>query len=491
MTNPQQNNQSNNQSNTQSNPIIAAATSGPTTNNIWPSPENPRLCAPLVIRIAQSEGKPLLYWRGEWYRWCGTHYKKLSEDDLDDWLYELLENAQYQGAQAVLNWNPKDSKLKNLRSAMRGLVKLDSTVEDGSWLNNRKTKVIPCLNGLIQASNLKRIDHTPDYFCTELKQFEYDPEAKLDVGEKFLKMLTGDDQESIDALLEFVGCRLVEDQHFQKAFLIRGPTGSGKGAFNRWIKKIFGGRHIDMHASDYAKNAFPTEPLLGKSLVTFSDERIVFNAKAFVDLIMGVTGEDEMSVRLPYERKSIAYRLPLSFLFLSNVIPYWPDNAGAMQRRIIAIESPESFEGREDLELENDLAKEIPALVNAALAAYRRLSKRGHFIQPESGRAVLSLLRLNSSHLMEFVEECCDLGDYEQEKHPVFRRYSGWCDERGYKPSAENKFAGELYSLNFPGEQRITAARVSKPRDDGSRPYVFFGLRLRVGASALRVVAGS
>ena len=73
----------------------------------------------------------------------------------------------------------------------------------------------------------------------------------------------------------------------------------------------------------------------------------------------------------------------------------------------------------------------------------------------------------------------------------VYQRWAEWCGKRGYQLTAENRFAGELYSLNLPDGQRITAGRTFKPLADGRRPYVFSGLRLRVGAGALRVVAGS
>ena len=63
----------------------------------------------------------------------------------------------------------------------------------------------------------------------------------------------------------------------------------------------------------------------------------------------------------------------------------------------------------------------------------------------------------------------------------VYQRWAEWCGKRGYQLTAENRFAGELYSLNLPDGQRITAGRTSKPLADGRRPYVFSGLRLRVG----------
>ena len=151
--------------------------------------------------------------------------------------------------------------------------------------------------------------------------------------------------------------------------ILVGRSGSGKGTFDKLLEKMLGRKHGGMRLDDYRNNGFPTEPLLGKTLVTFSDQRAQLNMKKFVDLLLQVLGGDKIAIRLPYAKRSQDFGLPLSFMILSNEVPVLPDNAGALLRRVIMINTPNTFAGKEDFDLLDNLAAELPAFVNAALEA--------------------------------------------------------------------------------------------------------------------------
>jgi P4 family phage/plasmid primase-like protien len=451
---------------------------------LWHSANVPDGVAKQFALIHERAGTPIRRLRGEWYQYRDGAWVTLNEDSFYQLFYRALRNAKCWGKTAggPIPWNPDRAKLRNVAHALqsREEVLLPDELSPPCWLDGRDERVISFRNTLLRISDLKQMNHTPAYFCIGHTPVDYDPTAKLDVGKQFLGDLTGKDAESIEALLQFAGTRLVADQRFQKAMLIKGPSGSGKGAWDRWLKKMLGkSKHAGMRAEDYARSGFPTEPLVGKHLMTFSDQRFVANAKAFVDLILTVVGGDELTIRLPYGRRSVGYHLPLSFMFLTNEIPTWPDNAGALKRRIIAISSPDSFADRPDIDLETKLEAEVPALVNEVLAAYKRLCEKGEFVQPKSGQEILGMLRENSSHLEQFVIDCCETRpDFEWVKMPVYRRWVDWCEQHGHKPTAENRFAADLYSLNLPSGP-ITSGRTSVPLPDGSRPRTYKGLRLK------------
>jgi putative DNA primase/helicase len=56
-----------------------------------------------------------------------------------------------------------------------------------------------------------------------------------------------------------------------------------------------------------------------------------------------------------------------------------------------------AFYGREDPGLGSRLLRQLPGVLNWALAGYRRLQQRGHFLQPDSARdAIADLETLGS-----------------------------------------------------------------------------------------------
>lgn len=466
--------------------------------NRWPNPRQPQKAAQEVVARAKRDGRPIANWRGEWLRWDGRCWCPTTEDQIRQQLYRLLEHANYEhtttganGATLEVAWNPDKAKLTNVIDALKAETLWADDLEDGSWLDGRNCGVVPFANGLLRTDDRALLPHTPDYFNTEYIHCDYEPDMELVAGRKFLNELTGDDPEAIGMLMEFVGTRLAGDDRFQKMLVVVGPSGSGKGTFDRLLSKMLGRKHAGVRMDDYKNNGFPIEPLLGKTLVTFSDQRAQLDMKRFTDLLLQVVGGDAISVRRPYDRHSASVRLPLTFMILSNEAPVLPDNAGAMVRRLLAIRTPNSFVDRADYDLDKKLAAELPAFVDLALAAYRRLVKRGRFIQPESGQEILTVIRENASYLANFIEECCDVGpELIEAKANLYMRWTMWCHTNGHASTAANKFASDLYSLYLQGGQKITQAKVTI---NGNRVPCFSGVALRgdyrVG-SKLRAVQG-
>lgn len=452
--------------------------------NRWPSPKTPQKVAQQVIARTERSSRPLAHWRGEWLRWTGRCWEPTTEDQIRQTLYRLLEKANYEhvaakGVVMEAAWNPDKAKITNVIDALKAEALWPNEVAEGTWRDGRRCPVVPFANGLLQVDSAQLVNHTPDYFNTDYVRCDYDPDAKAHALNKFLCDLTGNDPEATETLMEFVGTRLVGDDRYQKMLVVVGPSGSGKGTFDRLLSKLLGRRHAGVRMDDYKNNGFPIEPLLGKTLVTFSDQRAHLNMKRFTDLLLQVVGGDAVSVRRPYEKQSVSVRLPLTFMILSNEVPVLPDNAGALVRRVIAIRTPNTFAGREDYDLDAKLADELPAFVNMGLAAYARLVERGKFVQPESGLEILGLLRENASYLANFVEDCCDVGpEFYEAKAAIHQRWQMWCRTNGHAPTAANKFATDLYSLYLPRGQRITQ---TKPKIDGDRVPCFQGIRLKGG----------
>ncbi|WP_165797871.1 phage/plasmid primase, P4 family [Mycolicibacter virginiensis] len=452
--------------------------------NRWPNPKQPQKVAQEVIARAERDGRPIAHWRGEWLRWDGQCWCPTTEDQIRAQLYRMLEYANYEhttgganGATLEVSWNPDKAKLTNVIDALKAETLWADDMEDGSWRDGRNCGVLPFSNGLLRIDDRTLLPHTPDYFNTEYIPCDYEPHTELVAGRKFLNELTGDDPDAIETLMEFVGTRLVGDDRFQKMLIVVGPSGSGKGTFDRLLSRILGRKHAGVRMDDYKNNGFPIEPLLGKTLVTFSDQRAQLDMKRFTDLLLQVVGGDAVSVRRPYDRHSVSVRLPLTFMILSNEAPVLPDNAGAMVRRVLAIRTPNTFADSADYDLDQKLAAELSAFVDLALTAYRQLVERGRFIQPDSGQEILTVIRENSSYLANFVEECCDVGpELIETKAGLYMRWTMWCHTNGHTATAANKFASDLYSLYLAGGHRITASR---PSINGERPHCFSGLALK------------
>jgi putative DNA primase/helicase len=78
-------------------------------------------------------------------------------------------------------------------------------------------------------------------------------------------------------------------------------------------------------------------------------------------------------------------------IMASNTIPKLKDASGTVVSRFIAIEFRQSFHGRENPALTDELLAELPGIINVWVDGLKRLRSRGHFEQPTSGLVLISV----------------------------------------------------------------------------------------------------
>jgi putative DNA primase/helicase len=118
-------------------------------------------------------------------------------------------------------------------------------------------------------------------------------------------------------------------------------------------------------------------------------------------------------------------------IITSNEVPNLQDAGGVLASRFIMLDFRESFFGREDIRLRDQLETELSGIANRCLAAYRRLCARGRFIQPASGRALIRKIEEKVSPYVAFMNECFT-EDPDGEGEGVragffFEAFQRWC----------------------------------------------------------------
>ena len=148
--------------------------------HVWPAPDHPYECAKRVVAETKHAGRPLRYWNGTWFTWCGTHYRSTSVEGLRDRLYKLLAEAEYIGAKGdPLRWKPTPKKLNDVIDATRGLVAVPAGVGASCWIDGHTEPVIACANGLVRVADRELLPHTPEFFNTFALEFNFEPDAPV------------------------------------------------------------------------------------------------------------------------------------------------------------------------------------------------------------------------------------------------------------------------------------------------------------------------
>ncbi|MEZ0051940.1 P4 family phage/plasmid primase-like protein [Mycobacterium sp. MAA66] len=455
--------------------------------DLWPAPDNPRHVAQRVVDMAASKAQPLRYWNGLWLYWTGVYFHQISVEGIRDNLYEMLCDAQYLGSESrVLRWKPNTPKLNGVIDAARGLVKVQEGVDPPCWLDGREDPVIACRNGLLRTADRVLLSHTTDYFNVMALPFDYnDSSSRPNRWLRFLDEVFPGDRESIDTLQEWFGYIISGRRDLEKMLMVIGRPRSGKGTITHVLERLIGPDNCAGLSGDHFRNDFAYQPLLGKSLATFTDARLSFG-KQLVEAILRITGGDTVSVNRK-NKEQVSLKLPTRLMFMSNEIPVLPDDSGAVQSRLVPLYMGVSFDGKgsnpkPDPRLKQELIDELPSILIWALDGLDRLRERGTFITPKSAANCMDVLGEGGSPIKQFLLERCEFGnhhDYYVTKDELYSAHRCWSYDNGYELITKATLTRKLMTAVPDVAPKVTFNPHSKRGSRGQQRPAYSGIRLR------------
>jgi putative DNA primase/helicase len=464
---------------------VPPAAEEPTTSEL-PAPDDPMAVArTLAPDFTQHGALTLLHWRNQWMRWDGSAWSDIDSSAVRMLLYRRTEHATYtrrdkQGNPIRVDWKPSKARIANLLEALAAVTYLDTRQEIPSWLDGAQgpdpTRVIACRNGLLDLTDRTLHPATPRFFNRVSVPFDFDPHAPQParwLG--FLASIWPDDPDAVAALREWFGYVLSGRTDLQKMLLITGPMRSGKGTIARILTALVGRDNMSGPTMSSLTTNFGLADLIGKSLAVVADARLPrLGAEMIVERLLTISGEDTVTVDRKH-KDPWSGRLPTRFMLLSNELPAFRDQSGAIASRLIILTMQVSNLGREDTTLETDLRRELPGILNWALTGLDQLAERGRFAEPASSAAAVKLLADAVSPIRAFLDDWCVLGpkaEYHVPKDDLYAAWKDWCrdQDRDYS-GTKMTFSRDLFAANVGIEE--TRVRVG-----GVRTQSYSGVRL-------------
>lgn len=316
-------------------------------------------------------------------------------------------------------------------------------------------------------------DATPRLFnqCATSFAYNANPPAPMKWLE-FLEQVWPGDPEAVDALRMWFGYCLAANTSQQKMLCVFGPKRSGKGTIVRVLTQLVGTQNVASPTLSSIGAPFGLQALLGKSLATIADARIGGRTDTAVvaERILSITGEDALTIDRKF-LEPITVRLPVRLVLVSNELPKILDASGALQSRMIVLQTARSFEGQEDIGLEAKLRAELPAILQWAIAGWRSLAKRGRLLQAKSGQASLEQWRDMSSPVGAFVRDRCELQGRTR-CDDLYEAFLGWLEVEGHRHSPNKAtFGRDLQAVDASIQRR-------RANDSTGRYYFYDGISL-------------
>jgi len=266
--------------------------------------------------------------------------------------------------------------------------------------------------------------------------------------------------QALDLLQEWFGYCLTADTSQQKMLMIVGPRRSGKGTIARMLARLVGAGNVCGPTASGLAGPFGLQPLVGKTLAIVSDARFGGDSiSTVVERLLCVSGEDAVSL----DRKflpSVTMKLPTRFMFLTNELPRLSNTSGALADLFLVLRLTESFYGREDTQLTNQLLAELPGILNWSIEGWRRLRGRGHFVMPQSAEDAVRHMEDLASPVGAFVRDECVVEPGQRVwVDDLYSDWKRWCERDGHTMTVTRQSFGRDLAAAVPGVVRRRECR--------------------------------
>lgn len=316
--------------------------------------------------------RPIHYASGTWFKFNGVIYDAVPEYLIKQQVQEIIDNDR------ALKIQPT---FANLRSIIE-LIKVKVSIPDKAMDGNHD--LVTFADCTLEISTRQRRLHSHKDLLTSAFEFNYDPQARSDVWERFLDKVVPNDCR--DFMQEFAGYCLTTDMAHETAVWLYGPAGCGKSTLIEGIRAALGRRVISFGIHNL-EDRFGLAHLQGKTLAISTETPATMRQVQLLNLLISGEGVTvERKYQDGYEFFNYA-----KFLWAMNDVPKG-DNFKGLDRRVVIIKFPPLLESERDESIKRQIQLSGQAVLNWMMEGLDRLHARGHFDRPSESAHVLSLV---------------------------------------------------------------------------------------------------
>lgn len=309
-------------------------------------------------------------------------------------------------------------------------------------------------NTLLDITTMKTTPHTPKYFSMTQLPFDYDPSAKAEKFLNFIEEVSCENQGVVKMLQEMFGYCLNIGNPKHKIFFLYGKTGrNGKSTVAKILQSMVGDRNTSaLSLQQLSSDNTHLTVALANSQVNFSEE--VSTKYIETTHLTNLTAEGIITIN-PKNKPPYLMKVWTKFIVTCNDIPQFQSSQGMFKRQII-IPFNNSFEGRENNNIVDELLEESSGIFNWAIEGYQRLNKDGFFVSDVSAEE-MDEAKLNNNPIIEYVRALFKFNPASSQRYTVGQLYGfpkegqelateyiGWSHLVGLVPLSKKRFAMEL-----------------------------------------------
>ena len=364
---------------------------------------------------------PAYLYRSEIWLYMGGIWQAPDIEDLRNMICKSLMRVFGQYADLLKQRKSKavvpsvtESFITNVLRCLKSILpQIPAQWEMPCWIDGRPAKVLVVENGILDLDTYKLQTHTPKLFARFKLPYQYDENAKCPKFEAVLAMIF-DDPDEILLLQEIYGTTIIGGNDRRVIWLFQGATHGGKGVLTRILCLLLGeDNYASIRASSFG-GQFALWNARGKLLLIIPD----INGKrplpgAFVEAAKIISGGDPIDIDGKH-KQPVKEILPAKILMVTNDVLKMEDESAAVFNRFKCLKFIHHFfperhklhePGRPQNErLEDELATELPGILNWALKGLQRVDAKG-FTAPNASVALQETLEAEGAPIQTYALE--------------------------------------------------------------------------------------
>lgn len=316
----------------------------------------------MVKFIAQKFNLKMLRDSEDIFAYNGKTYDIVSEIDLKSFMRDNFKPSVAS----------KDTHEVYRRICENSSIKTNQVLNDYPFYLNMENGILNMRKNILE-------DHTPDKLFTTKIPFNFDPEAKAPKFEKWLNHIMENDQDKINAVLDYLtyaisGTKLSNE----KFILFTGEGANGKSVLAKIMNMLMG--EYCNFAKENTFISYGKEVLIGTRLLVF-EELPEASAKEFWEEIKDLTSGGIAVINRKF-KKELRQPCWTKFMFICNTLPYGTNSNEGFFRRFIIIRFNKNFSDAEKINgIEENFRDELPGILNMLLERMPRMIASGFNIE--------------------------------------------------------------------------------------------------------------
>ena len=397
---------------------------------------------------------------GAWMRWNGVKWKGRIKDSTPVYeaMHDVLDMLVSQSADPQMDKDAKDRMqayaLKKGSSKMFrdtiDLAESDPRFAVSILEFDQDPYILNTDNCVIDLKDFQAYDHDSDRLISKSVGYAYDEDAICPIFIKFLNEIFAGNEEIIAYLQRLIGYCLTGSMREKSFYIFWGPIGdNGKSVLTAVIRMLLGeyAATASINTFLYSRNEHSARDdlaaLRGARVITMSEPEET--ARFAIGLIKNWTGRNPVTCRHLYG--SLFTYIPTGKLLVeTNLKPRIYERTEAAWDRVHLVPFEVTIpKEKQNKDLEQDLAEELPGILNWALDGLREYYRLDGLHPTINMRAETKQYRTENDSVKMFYDDCCTpLEHGKLSNNEMYSTYKLYCDGNGIKPLGVRKFIEAL-----------------------------------------------